>query len=219
MDLIYRKKKYREFLSKLQELKGHGSNQTIESNPYTAINDQLVELLSELRGKADLVFTRNAYILLAFPLSLILVYRSYYDGLGITFGLLICVFLFFLISHFIMKNLIKINNTKSRKKDEPSENGLLHIWDKINYVNSIIDIKTYRFILLAGFYVLFFPILLAYLYQVIYFPNASLVVWILSFILSVSYWTIYYYHDIAFYLELKELVNGIKKQLTSISEE
>ena len=217
LDLIYRKQKYQDYLSRLEALKQVGTPPTqLPRKEYSDINDRLSVLLKSIKQLTDKAVVKQAYYLLGIPVTLLVLYHIYLTGVGLAVVFLTLLLAFFIAAHYVMKSLVDQNKTLTLTTDIVSGDMPTYLISKLSYINSGLDIKKYRVILLGLFFILFFPALLYYGFNLLDHSMTSSTIWLISFIFSVGYWTYYFKNRLDPISDIEEELSTIDYELNQL---
>lgn len=215
LDLIYRKQKYQDYLSRLEALKGDNSSQRDLANQELAdINDRLSDCLKNIKQLTDKAVIQQSYYLLGVPVTLLLIYQFYLKGFSLATLFLVLLIGFAIIAHNVMKSHLVHNQKLTPTVDVNSAELPTYLISKLSYISSGLDIKKYRIILLGIFFVLFFPPLLYYAFSLLDHTLTPSVVWLISFVLSAGYWSFYFNKQLGMINDIEEKLSAIDYELT-----
>ncbi len=215
LDLIYRKQKYQDYLSRLEALKKDGATTPIAVNQELAeINNRLSDHLVRIKQLTDQATIQQSYYILGIPVTLLLIYQLYKSGFSLAVFFLVLLLVFYAIVKYVMKALIAHNKdlTPSVNANQAVMPSYLH--SKLSYVNSGLDIKKYRVILLGIFYITFFPCLLYYASTLFDLSLTSATLWLISHALSVGYWIFYFNSQLSTFRIIEEELTTIDHELS-----
>ncbi len=217
LDLIYRKQKYQDYLSRLESLKHAGTTPVQQSKQeYIDINNQLTDQLQSIKQLTDKAIVAQGYYILGIPVTLLLLHQAYIAGFSLGAIFLILLITFFMIAHTIMKSLIALNKTLTPIVEVDNADMPSYLISKMSYVNSGLDIKKYRVLLLGLFYVLFFPALLYYGFNLLNHSLTSSTIWLISFVLSTGYWIFYFKNRLEPVTDIEVELSIIDRELTQL---
>lgn len=215
MDLIYRKQKYQDYLSRLEALKGDNVSQHNQSNQELAdINNRLSDHLRNIKQLTDKDVIQQSYYLLAVPAALLLIYQFYLAGFSLAAFFLVLLIAFPIIAHNVMKSLLVHNSKLVPTVNANQAEMPPYLISKQSYVSSGLDIKKYRIILLWIFFILFFPPMLYYAFSLVDHSLTPSVVWLISYVLSIGYWSFYFNQQLAVIKSIEEELSAIDQELT-----
>ncbi len=166
MDLIYRKKKYRDALERVRRL-NMVSQKAVDIDDYiNALQDETNELIETFRKEEDFNEVRIHYILLLFPLIVSGIWLAFSRELLLPpLYLLLGIIAFVWIAHRLMQSIIASHQMKLAQK-EYSMIDKSFVLSKLEYLDGGIEIRRRRLLLIALFYILFFPVLLLLLQKI-----------------------------------------------------
>ena len=217
MDLIYRKQKYQDYLSRLEAIKGDVSTQRqVPKQEFTDLNNRLSDQLKAIKELTDKSVIKQAYYLLGIPTFLLLLFNLYKTGFGPAVFFIVLLVVFFFIADNFMKALITHSQQLIPAADVNQSHMTSYLLNKLEYVSSGLDIKKYRAILLGIFFLLFFPALLFYTFNLITHSLSSSTVWLIAFAVSVVYWSFYFNKQLAPLKEIEEELTVIDHELNQL---
>ena len=217
LDLIYRKQKYQNYLSRLEALKQVGTPPTqLPRKEYSDINDRLSDQLVSIKQLADKAVIKQAYYLLGIPVTLLVLYHIYLTGLGLAAVFITLLLAFSIVAHYVMKSLVDHNKNLTPSVVVDKANMPSYLMSKLAYISSGLDIKKYRILLLGLFFIMFFPALLYYGFNLLDHSLTSSTIWLISFVFSVGYWTYYFKNRLDPISEIEEELSTIDYELNQL---
>ena len=216
MDAMYRKGRYEAIMRKLNEIQTSAVDD-IESQKIQVLQDEVNEIIESLRNRSEQADARVHYLLLIVPLVFILLWHSYafqefLSAAVILFTMVIALGLIHFRIGIAIKNSVPSMGINSNEQESQSN----FIIQKLEYLNYALDIKKTRLVLLALFYIVFFPILLVKLYELaaerVAFDDSS-TAYIVAYLIGGALWFFYYNRSFELYDHIDEEVELIRQSL------
>lgn len=215
MDTQYRKEQYQRIISKVNAFKGSASTgQEVHDKHLSFLQDEVNQLIESIRNRGDQSNSKIHYLLLAVPLTLILIWDSITSGFDwINLVCLLFMGMALYLTHYKMEQLH--DEARAIKKDQkgPPSTARAFILTKLGYLEKAMEIKKMRLLMVSIFYMLFFPLLLVKLHGLVLgtmaFDSASMAYGI-SYVLAGALWFFYYNRAFEFYDGIEENVELIQ---------
>lgn len=165
MDLIHRKEKYNEYLKKIEKAKSDdGDYKFIE-----ALEARSEIILNELRDQNDKGEMNFALALIYIPITILTAFSFYKDGTTlpiVLFGLMIVYLIYYRVKMLSAAKTVKDYRIENR--DKVADRDINWLKKKIEYITYGIEVKLSRLRLTKVFYMIFFPLLLILLAEIIF---------------------------------------------------
>jgi Flp pilus assembly protein TadB len=195
MDHQEEKNKYEEFADKMEQTR----MEVNKEHNWMGVKHKTDYILEELREKGDSVEFSIIILVLAIPLGIIALIYMYSQSIWL--GLLgIMILMLFMVYYRVkMRNIITQNSSFKISQTDQNLSEAEQILIKIKYINSGIEIKKKRVLLIRYFYMLCFPFLL--------FLGTTLIssgmegvylIWslIFAFVIGSVFWSYYFKPDL-----------------------
>lgn len=215
MDGIYRKGHYQQLIQKLNLLQGAAAPPTQEDKNHF-LQEEVNSIIESLRNRGDQSMAQIHYLLLIFPLFVALVWHGISSGhyySDIMIALAVCAYL--ALAHVRMKKVI-LDSQKNVGSTSIQGSAREFIYMKINYLEKAMDIKKSRLLLIAMFYIFFFPILLVHLHTIaadaIAF-DSTLMAYSVAYLIAGALWYIYFNRAFEIYDDIESSLDVIRANL------
>lgn len=192
MDTLFRRRKYEEYIQKLNEAKQEvGAKMNSKG-----ITNKIDSLYNEVKSIGDKNESTNLILLLAIPLFVVCLYQFYYYGMGIRFAIFVTLFLYLVMYRTKLQGVVKKAQEIPHDTDDHDPQSLL---TRVDYLENGLDIKKTRITLTRNFYVLFFPLLMMSLGEMFSGPFTDVQYWVMlaiAFVIGGGFWYKYFDEDL-----------------------
>lgn len=221
MDMLHRKTRYQKVLTRLHKVESEsaasGGNQEI----YASIQDEVNQMIESLRSRGDQSNAKTHFILLGISLLIVLIWHSIVTGsyLSNSIILLLCGAAL-AISQYRMKQVIQASQDNAPRKLQQSQDLKEFITLKMRYLDTAMDIKKARLLLVALFYILFCPILLVKLHEAALGStpfDSTGVAYLIAYLLGAVLWFIYFNRCFEVYDDIEDTMGYISSKLETLA--
>lgn len=215
MDTQYKKSKYQQIVEKLDQTRKNIN----EEMSWRKVKSKTDDILNEMRANNDTAEIKQIFTVLAIPLSLCILAYMWKSQLIFGAILLTSLILFLLYYRAKMKEII-LENSKFKISDDLNNlTEIQQVKQKINYINSGIEIKKNRIQLIRYFYMFFFPIFMFTLSSLIWQKLSSTQsIWALcfAFLIGGIFWAYFFKPEIEDLEYTQEELNEENRKLLAV---
>lgn len=193
MDTLFRRRKYEEYIQKLNEAR----QEVGDKMNAKGITNKIDSLYDDVKTIGDKNESTSLILVLALPLFMVCLYQFYAYGFGLRFIIFGALLTFLIIYRSKIQAAAKSIGDKSTFfTDDDSPNSLI---SKVNYLESGIDIKQTRTSLTRNFYILFFPLLMISLGEIFSGPFTTaqyIILLLLAYLIGGGFWFKFFDEDL-----------------------
>ncbi len=219
MDTVHRTSRYQQLSSKLHQLATGGEQRDAPQTDVVCdtILAEVNDIIESLRNRGDQSNSKAHFVLLIIPIVGVLLWHmvatSSYRG-DLLVLLLLGVFLF--IVQYRMKQVITQSQDNTPKKLEGMQNKKEFIALKMKYLDTAMDIKKARLLLVAVFYIFFTPIMIVKLHEAALGStpfDSTWVAYLVAYIVAGTLWYMYFNKSFEIYDDIEETMRLISDKL------
>jgi len=220
MDTLHRKKRYQEFLAKLHKIESGGGSSNSDEAIFSSIQGEVNSIIESLRNRGDQSNARIHFVILSVLMIIVLLWHSIVTGAYIS-NLLILMLLGggLAIAQFRMKKVIEASQSSTPRKLEESQDIKEFIALKMRYLDTAMDIKKARLLLVALFYIFFTPILLVKLHEAALGStpfDSNWAAYLVSYLVAGVLWYIYFNRSFEIYDDIEDTMLYISDKLKTL---
>ncbi len=219
MDTLHRTTRYQRLSAKLHKLATGSNKEGAPSSDdiYTSIIDEVNSIIASLRNRGDQSNSKAHFIILTVLMIVVLVWHSIASG-GYIGDLIILLLLgaFLFVSQYRMKQVITLSQDNVPKKLEGAQNKRQFIMLKMKYLDTAMDIKKARLLLVAIFYILFTPIMLVKLHEAALGStpfDSTWVAYLVAYLVAGTLWYMYFNRSFEIYDDIENTMDFISDKL------
>jgi len=219
MDTLHRTSRYQQLTTKLHRLATGETKDdgTSHEDIYTSILEEVNDIIESLRNRGDQYNSKAHFVILTVVMIVVLIWHSITTGgyIGDVIGLLLLgAFLF--VVQYRMKQVITRSQNNVPKKLEGVQSKREFITLKMKYLDTAMDIKKARLLLVAIFYILFTPIMLVKLHEASLGStpfDSTWVAYLTAYLVAGTLWFMYFNRSFEIYDDIENTMDYISDKL------
>lgn len=220
MDLIHRKTRYQEFLSKIHKVESQLSSKGDNRAIYESMQEEVNSIIESMRNRGDQSNAKIHFVILIVLLVIVLVWHSVIYHAYLSNAIILVVMgIALLLAQYRMTQVIKISQSNAPNAYSGSENIKAFIMTKMRYLDTAMDIKKARLLLVALFYMIFCPVLLVKLHEVALGStpfDSNSVAYLIAYLLAGGLWFVYFNRSFEVYDDITETMDHISDRLKTL---
>jgi len=220
MDTLHRTSRYKKFLTKLHKIESGSTGTSKKDDIYSSIQSEVNGIIESLRSRGDQSNSRIHFVILAALLGVTLLWHSIVTGAYVP-NLIILLLLAggLFVAQYRMKQVITLSQENAPRQLQETNDIKEFITLKMRYLDTAMDIKKARLLLVSLFYIVFTPILLVKLHEAALgstpFDSVSMS-YLVAYLLAGTLWYIYFNRAFEVYDDIEATMGYISDKLRTL---